>query len=68
MESLHDHGYIYRDVKPSNFMIGKNLKIIYVIDFGLCKKYLKPGSMSHIPIRQNKKLVGTALFCSLNTH
>lgn len=49
-------------------MIGKNPKIIYVIDFGLCKKYLKPNSMSHIPIKQNKKLVGTALFCSQYTH
>lgn len=68
LESLHSKGYLYRDMKPSNFMIGEDKRTIYIIDFGLCKKYLKPNSMTHIPERQNKKMVGTPLFCSIFTH
>ena len=39
---------------------------IFIIDFGLCKKYLINGG--HIPMKEGKKLVGTPMFCSLNTH
>lgn len=68
IEAMHSKGYLYRDVKPSNFMIGENKKLIYVIDFGLCKRFNKQNCGTHIPERQNKKLVGTPLFCSLFTH
>lgn len=39
---------------------------IFIIDFGLCKKYVVNNR--HIPMKTNKKLVGTPIFCSLNTH
>lgn len=65
---MHTKGYLYRDMKPSNFMIGDDKRTIYIIDFGLCKKYLKQNSTAHIPERQNKKMVGTPLFCSIFTH
>ena len=40
LEAFHKIGYLHRDVKPDNLVIGfeeKN-KIIYLIDFGLAKK------------------------------
>lgn len=41
--------------------------IVYLIDFGLAKKYVgKDGR--HIPYRDNKLLTGTARYASLNTH
>ena len=66
IEKLHSKGYLYRDVKPANFMLKEKNNQIYIIDFGLCKKYLVNGR--HIPIKSGKKLVGTPIFCSLNTH
>lgn len=73
LETLHEIGYVYRDVKPSNFMVkqsdlDKEKGTIYLIDLGLCKKYLKNDTDEHIRMKENKKMIGTPVFCSLNTH
>lgn len=66
IEKIHKKGYLYRDMKPSNFMLRSPFQEVFIIDFGLCKKYLINNR--HIPMKKNKKLVGTPLFCSTNTH
>lgn len=69
IQFLHLKGFIHRDVKPDNFVIGSDSKgyKIYLIDFGLAKRYLdKDGN--HIPYKDNKNLTGTARYASLNTH
>ncbi len=40
IQVLHKIGYLHRDIKPDNLMIGRNdnNKIIYLIDFGLAKQ------------------------------
>ena len=41
IEWVHSKEIIYRDVKPENFLFGKiNPEILYMIDFGLCRKYI----------------------------
>ena len=49
LEWIHSKNLVYRDVKPENFMIGlKDPNIIYVVDFGLCKKYRSSKTGKHI--------------------
>lgn len=69
LEFIHGKGYLHRDIKPDNFVIGKGKKSnkVYIIDFGLSKRYLNKDG-SHIPYRDNKNLTGTARYASLNTH
>ena len=70
IEYIHSKNFIHRDIKPDNFLIGKNQKksIIYVIDFGLAKRYKDPKNGIHIPYRDGKNLTGTERFASINTH
>lgn len=57
-------------MKPENFLMGVNKKFntIYIIDFGLSKKFKDKKTGEHIQYKENKGLVGTARYVSLNTH
>ena len=68
LEFIHNKCIIHRDIKPENFAIGKNDKenIIYVLDFGLSKKYFSTKTNSHIKYKINKRLTGTARYASIN--
>jgi Serine/threonine protein kinase len=42
--------------------------VIYLIDFGLSKKYLENGTNKHIKYKEGKNLTGTARYVSVFTH
>jgi serine/threonine protein kinase len=46
--------------------INDNANFVYIIDFGLAKKYRSSRNLQHIGFRNNKKLTGTARYASIN--
>lgn len=67
---IHSRNFIHRDIKPDNFLmgLGKKGNLVYIIDFGLAKKYRDGRTHQHIPYKENKNLTGTARYASINTH
>ena len=67
---VHSKYHIHRDIKPDNFMTGREKEDnkIYIIDFGLAKKYYSVSKKSHIKFRTGKNLIGTARYCGRNAH
>lgn len=68
IEQVHRAGYLHRDVKPSNIIVGRDGDhCIYLADFGLAKKW-RDRSNAHIPYRVKNGVTGTMRYCSSFTH
>ena len=70
IKHVHDNNYVHRDIKPENFLVGKDStsKTIYILDFGLAKRYRDEHTHIHIPLKENRNLTGTARYASCNAH
>lgn len=69
LRNIHNKDYLHRDIKPDNFLLGTGgvaSRQIYLIDFGLSKKYRLKGE--HISYKNKKHLTGTARYASIHTH
>ncbi|PAV64740.1 hypothetical protein WR25_20570 [Diploscapter pachys] len=69
IESLHEAGYISRDVKAPNFAIGvdNQAAVVYMLDYGFARKYVDEKGQV-IPPRPSAALMGTFQYCSLASH
>ena len=70
IEFMHSRHLIHRDIKPDNFLMGlsNNKSIVYICDFGLCKKF-RDQNGKHIPFDNSKKsLTDTARYASIYSH
>ncbi|OHT04382.1 Casein kinase I isoform delta-A [Tritrichomonas foetus] len=68
IEYIHHRHFIHRDIKPDNFVMGINESSnkLFVIDFGLAKRFRDPKTLQHIEYQDNKSLTGTARYASVN--
>lgn len=68
IQFIHSKNIVHQDIKPENFLVGNpDSSLIYIIDFGLCKKYRSSRTGKHIIFSKNKKFVGTFEYCSIHT-
>jgi len=68
LKYIHSCGYLHRDIKPDNFVIGHtDPKKLFCIDFGLAKKFVKKNG-EHIEFNENRKFCGTARYASIAAH
>jgi serine/threonine protein kinase len=66
LEFIHSFGIVHRDLKPQQFLVGTGNNILYLVDYGLARKFMIDGN--HIPYQNNCSRAGNSTYASLNNH
>ena len=68
LQFIHDRHIIHRDIKPDNYVMGINdmNAVLYLLDFGLAKKYRSSKTLVQYPYVKKQKLTGTARYASIH--
>ena len=68
IQFIHSNYLLHLDIKPSNFLFGKSdNSLIYIIDFGMAKKYRSSRTGKHIKFSKNNYFAGNLKYSSINT-
>merc|ERR1719476_661923 len=69
IQEVHEKGYIHRDVKSSNFVLGagKQRTHMYIVDFGIARKHLRTTG-EPMPQRDAAEFRGTTTYASIEAH
>lgn len=67
LENVHKKYIIHRDLKPENFVFNEKTQTVYLIDFGLSKRYVDNRG-EHMKLEKNKRFRGTLRYASVNMH
>jgi len=73
LQYVHECGLLYRDIKPHNFLMGlgeKGCGRVYLVDFGLAKRYRDDSTGSHakLKIKKGRGVTGTVRYSSVFVH
>ena len=68
IEYIHNKNIIHLDIKPANFLVGNpDDSVIYLIDYGISKKYRSSIKGKHIMFIKKDRFRGTLNFSSINS-
>jgi tau tubulin kinase len=71
LKAIHCAGFVHRDLKPGNFVVGREgtpfARKVLIIDFGLSKRHLLEDGNAR-PKRSSARWVGSRRYMSPNTH
>ena len=67
IEFIHSKYIIHRDIKPENFTTGfEDISTIYLIDFGISRKYRSSKTLKHVKYALTGRMFGTVRYASYN--
>lgn len=67
IKNIQQNGIIHRDIKPDNIILNIEKTKVYIIDFGISKKYLDKYK-NHKKKKLNNKIQGTVRYASIFNH
>eukprot|EP00826_Nyctotherus_ovalis_P006581 TRINITY_DN11574_c0_g1_i1.p1 TRINITY_DN11574_c0_g1~~TRINITY_DN11574_c0_g1_i1.p1 ORF type:complete len:305 (+),score=17.53 TRINITY_DN11574_c0_g1_i1:547-1461(+) len=66
LEGVHNQGFVHRDIRPENFLLGPGEDTLYLIGYQVAKPYWDKLNQEHISFKENRKLMGTVQYASIN--